>query len=209
MIRARDQLLLDVSHELRSPLTRLRVAIELLPDGRQREGMTADIAEMEAMIAELLELERLRDGLRIAPVDLAPIVRDVAAAFGARVVSLPAALMANADAEKMRIVLRNLIENAVKYSLPDSAPVEVSAAVDDAHVVIRVTDDGVGVPEEDRASLFEPFFRVDRSRSKMPGGYGLGLSICKRIVEAHGGTIAMQPNARRGTTFTVTLPSSA
>lgn len=205
MIRARDRLLLDVSHELRSPLTRMRVAIELLPEGRQRDGMAADVAEMEAMIGELLELERLRDGrgLRMAPVDLAPIIRDVAGAF---VVALPATLFIEADGEKLRIVLRNLIENAVKYSLPDSAPVEVSAAADEAQVVIRVTDDGQGVPEEDRQSLFEPFFRVDRSRSKMPAGYGLGLSICKRIVEGHGGTIAVQANAERGTTFVVTLP---
>jgi signal transduction histidine kinase len=207
MIRGRDRLLLDVSHELRSPLTRMRVAIELLPEGKERAGMTADIAEMEAMIAELLELERLRDGrgLRIAPVDLAPIVKEIAETFRARIVSLPTTLAVDADGEKMRIVLRNLLENAVKYSLPDSAPVEVSAAVDHEHAVIRVTDDGQGVPEEDRPSLFEPFFRVDRSRSKMPAGYGLGLSICKRIVEAHGGTISAEPNAGRGTTFTVTL----
>lgn len=211
MIRARDQLLLDVSHELRSPITRMRVAVELLPEGPQRAGMTADLAEMEAMIAELLELERLRDGrgLRLAPVDLAPIVREVAAAFGARIVSLPPTLPVDADAEKLRTVLRNLLENAVKYSLPDSAPVEVSAAVDAEHVVLRVADDGQGVPEEDRPSLFEPFFRVNRSRSKSPAaGYGLGLSICKRIVEAHGGTITVQPNAGRGTTFVVTLPAA-
>jgi signal transduction histidine kinase len=211
MIRARDRLLLDVSHELRSPLTRMRVAIELLPDGAARSGMIADVAEMEAMIAELLELERLRDGrgLRLARIDLAPIVRDVAAAFGQRVriVSLPGQLPLDADAEKLRTVLRNLLENAVKYSLPDSAPVELSAARDDEHVVLRVTDDGQGVPEEDRAALFEPFFRVDRARSKTPAGYGLGLSICKRIVEAHGGTIAVEANAGRGTTFVVTLPA--
>ncbi len=204
MIRARDRLLLDVSHELRSPLTRMRVAIELLPEGKERTGMAADIAEMEAMIAELLELERLRDGrgLRLARIDLAPIVRDVAASFrdrppGVRVIALPAELPVDADGEKIRTVLRNLLENAVKYSLPGSAAVEASAAIDDAHVVLRVTDDGQGVPEEDRPSLFEPFFRVDRSRSKMPAGYGLGLSICKRIIDAHGGTIAVQPNAGR------------
>src|ERR1051325_9798983 len=208
MIRARDQLLLDVSHELRSPLTRMRVAIELLPDGAARDGMIADVAAMDAMIAELLELERLRDGrgMRIARIDLAPIVRDVAAAFpGVRVV-IPATLPIDADADKMHIVVRNLVENAVKYSLPDSAPVEVSAAIDDEHVVIRVSDDGAGVPEEAREAVFEPFFRVDRSRAKS-SGYGLGLSICKRIVSAHGGTIAMQPNAGRGTTFIVTLPA--
>ncbi len=209
MIRARDRLLLDVSHELRSPITRMRVAVELLPEGPQRDGMTADLAEMEAMIAELLELERLREGrgLRIARVDLSPIVHEVADAFDARIVALPAALHVDADGEKLRVVLRNLIENAVKYSLPDSAPVEVSAAADGEHVVIRVTDDGQGVPEEDRASLFEPFFRVDRSRSKMPAGYGLGLSICKRIVEAHGGTIGVQANAGRGMTFVLVIPS--
>jgi signal transduction histidine kinase len=209
MIRARDQLLLDVSHELRSPLTRLRVAIELLPDERHRAAMAADIAEMEAMIAELLELERLRDGrgLQLARTDLAEIVRDVVdSKSGVRIVSLPRELPIDADAEKLRIVLRNLIENAIKYSLPDSKPVEISGACDDENVVLRVTDDGPGVPDEDRATLFEPFFRVNRSRTKSPAGYGLGLSICKRIVEAHRGTISMQNNPGRGATFTVSLP---
>ena len=209
MIRARDQLLLDVSHELRSPLTRLRVAIELLPDESRRAAMAGDIAEMEAMIAELLELERLRDGrgLRIARIDLAEIVREVVGSNrSVHIVSLPRELPIDADAEKMRIVLRNLIENAIKYSLPDSGPVEISAACDAESVVLRVTDDGPGVPDEDRATLFEPFFRVNRSRTKSPAGYGLGLSICKRIVEAHGGTITMQNNAGRGATFVVSLP---
>ena len=71
---------------------------------------------------------------------------------------------------------------------------------------MRVRDDGPGIPEADLASLFEPFFRVNRSRSKTTAGYGLGLSICKRIVEAHGGTITAENNAGRGATFTVTLP---
>ncbi len=213
MIRARDRLLLDVSHELRSPITRMRVAVELLPEGRERAGMTADLAEMEAMIAELLELERLRDGrgLRIARIDLAPVVRELAAAFrdrppGVRIVAMPAEVIVEGDAEKLRIVLRNLLENAIKYSLPDSAPVEVLVEAGDEAVTIRVTDDGQGVPEEDRASIFEPFFRVDRARTRAPGGYGLGLSICKRIVEASGGRISAHANARRGMGFVVELP---
>jgi signal transduction histidine kinase len=209
MIRARDQLLLDVSHELRSPLTRLRVAIELLPDERHRAAMAGDVAEMEAMIAELLELERLRDGrgLQIARTDLAEIVREVVDAKpGVRIVSLPREIPIDADAEKLRIVLRNLVENAIKYSLPDSNPVEISGAYDDQSIVLRVTDDGPGVPDEDRATLFDPFFRVNRSRTKSPAGYGLGLSICKRIVEAHHGRITMQNNPGRGATFTVSLP---
>jgi two-component system sensor histidine kinase VicK len=106
----------------------------------------------------------------------------------------------------MRTVIRNLLENAIKYSLPDSRAVEVSAAQNGEYVVIRVTDDGPGIPERDIPSLFEPFFRVDRSRSKKTGGYGPGLSISKRIVEVHGGTIAVHNNRERGTSFVITLP---
>jgi signal transduction histidine kinase len=213
MIRARDQLLLDVSHELRSPLTRLKVALELLPGSEKRTQMTADIAEMEIMISEMLELERLRDGrsIRVARQDLIPLLHDVAGGFrnrppGVRLISGVQELPLDGDADKLRIVFRNLLENAVKYSLADSRAVQISTAADDSIVVVRVSDDGPGIPEADAPNLFEPFFRVDRSRSKKTGGYGLGLSICKRIVEAHGGSIAVENNPGRGASFIVSLP---
>jgi signal transduction histidine kinase len=213
MIRARDQLLLDVSHELRSPLTRVRVAVELLPEGADRDRLAADVMEMDAMIAELLELERLRNGRGIHPArqNLASIVREVATGFenrppGVRIIALPREILVDVDGETMRTVLRNLLENAIKYSLPDSSAVEVSAACDAQNVVLRITDDGPGIPDEERVSIFEPFFRLNRSRSKTPTGYGLGLSICKRIIEAHGGSIAVENGASRGAVFEVTLP---
>jgi signal transduction histidine kinase len=212
-IQARDQLLLDVSHELRSPLTRMKVALELLPDDERRAGMAADVAEMEAMVTELLELERLRDGggLRRERHDLSKAVREAAAAFegrhpGVRVALPPGPVELEVDGEKLRVVLRNLLENAAKYALPDSRPVELSLVEEPGAAVVRVRDDGPGIPEADLGSLFEPFFRVDRSRSKRTGGYGLGLSICKRVVEAHGGTIAAENNPGRGATFTLRLP---
>lgn len=213
MVRAREQLLLDVSHELRSPLTRMKVALALLPDGEKKLRMTADVAEMEAMITELLELERLRDGrgIRTERQDLVPVLRQVAASFGdrppgVRVVSTPPEVGLDFDGDRMRTLLRNLIENAFKFSLPDSRPVAVSASEAGGEVVVRVTDDGPGIPESDLASLFEPFFRVDRSRSRKTGGYGLGLSICKRVVEAHGGSVTAENNPGRGATFVVRLP---
>jgi signal transduction histidine kinase len=213
MLRARDQLLLDVSHELRSPLTRMKVALALLPDGEKKTRMEADVAEMEAMITELLELERFRDGrgIRTERRDLVPILREVGRAFeegrpGVRVTSSAPELPLDIDGDRVRIVVRNVVENAVKYSLPDSHPVEVSATRNGGTVVVRVTDDGPGIPEADLDRLFEPFFRVDRSRSKKTGGYGLGLSICKRIMEAHGGRIAADNNAGRGAAFTLTFP---
>lgn len=213
MIRARDQLLLDVSHELRSPLTRMKVALALLPEGDKRRRIEADVAEMEAMLAELLELERLREGrgIRTERQDLIAVLREMAESFedrppGVRFVSSASELSVDIDGDKIRTVLRNLLENAVKYSLPDSRPIVVSVTEEETTVVVRVTDDGPGIPETDLASLFEPFFRVDRSRSKKSGGYGLGLSICKRIMEAHGGSIEAASNAGRGARFTLILP---
>lgn len=216
MIQARDQLLLDVSHELRSPLTRMRVALALLPDDENRAGMGGDLNEMEAMITELLELERLRDGrgIRCERQDLVPILRDVAKSYGerppgVRFAGVPPGILLDIDGEKIRTVLRNVFENAAKYSLPNSRPVEVSAEQSSERVVVRISDDGPGIPDADISNLFEPFFRVDRSRSKKTGGYGLGLSICKRIMEAHGGNIVVQNNAGGGASFILTLPTTA
>jgi signal transduction histidine kinase len=215
MVRSRDQLLLDVSHELRSPVTRLKVALELTGDADLKARMAADLAEMEIMIGELIELERLRDGrgLKTARQDVVPILEDIARNVhdrppGVRLVPVKSPVIAEFDADRIRIVIRNLLENAIKYSLPESRAVEISAAENGERISISVSDNGPGIPEDDLPNLFEPFFRVDRSRSRKTGGYGLGLSIAKRIVEAHGGTIGVKNNAERGASFIVTLPKA-
>ena len=216
MIQARDQLLLDVSHELRSPLTRLKVALALLPEDENKAGMAGDLNEMEAMIAELLELERIREGrgIRREIKDLVPVVREAAAGCrngrpGVHLVLPPTEVLLDMDREKIKTVLRNLLENACKFSLPDSRPVEILVRDDAETVIVRVSDDGPGIPEPDIPNLFEPFYRVDRSRSRKTGGYGLGLSICKRIMEAHGGSIAVSNNAGRGASFILTFPNAS
>jgi signal transduction histidine kinase len=214
MVRARDQLLLDVSHELRSPLTRLKVALALLPDSAKKTQAEADAAEMEAMITELLEFERLRDPrtLRTTREDLVALLREAARTYregppGIRVSAHPPEIPADLDADGVRTILRNLLGNAAKYSLPDSREIELSAKCDGLNLIVQVKDDGPGIPDADLAYLFDPFFRVDRSRSRKTGGYGLGLSICKRIVEAHGGRIQATNNPGRGACFTLTFPA--
>jgi len=213
MVVSRDQLLLDVSHELRSPLTRLKVALALLPDSAKKAQAESDVAEMDAMIGELLEFERLREG-RTRPltrVDLGSVLHEAARPWqegppGVRVRVSPSEIPAAVDVDGVRTVLRNLLGNAVKYSLPDSRPVELSLTSTESALVLRVIDDGPGIPEADLERVFDPFFRVDRSRSRKTGGYGLGLSICKRIVEAHGGRIDASNNPGRGACFTLSFP---
>jgi signal transduction histidine kinase len=213
MIQARDQLLLDVSHELRSPLTRLKVALALLPDDENKSGMAGDLNEMEAMITELLELERLREGRGILRQrrDLAPLLLELAHTSnsgppGIRTLAIPSEIPLDIDSEKIRTVLRNLLENARKFSLPDSRPIEIEVAENSESLLVRVRDNGVGIPDIDLPNLFEPFYRVDRSRSRKTGGYGLGLSICKRIMEAHGGSISVTSNPGRGSCFLLAFP---
>ena len=213
MIQARDQLLLDVSHELRSPLTRLKVALALLPDDENKAGMVGDLNEMEAMITELLELERMREGrgIRRERQELAPLLRELAAAFnsgppGVRFIAPACETPLDIDREKIKTVFRNLLENARKFSLPDSRRIEITIENEAEATIVRVRDDGPGIPAADLPNLFEPFYRVDRSRSRKTGGYGLGLSICKRIMEAHGGSIGVANNSSRGASFAVSFP---
>jgi signal transduction histidine kinase len=212
MIGSRDQLLLDVSHELRSPLTRMKVALALCPDSPHHQSLATNIAEMEAMIDELLELERLRQGrgLRLEPHDLVAIAHEAVAAFagqfpGVTLGDAPAQARVTVDADRVRSVLRNLLDNAAKYALPDSQPTRISIDEREQSCIVCIEDDGPGIPEQDRTGLFEPFFRADRSRSRKTGGYGLGLSLCKRIMDAHGGSITVRPSHGRGTTFVLTF----
>jgi signal transduction histidine kinase len=218
MVRSREQLLLDVSHELRSPLTRIKVALEMAPEGMAKESIRDDLGEMEAMISEILETARLDSAhgkLNLEPADLGLLLSEAAAdadmrAPGARTV--PAKLgpgpMARIDRARVRKVLGNILDNAVKFSQGRSAPVEASIESAADRIVVRIKDKGVGIPADELPRLFEPFYRVDRSRSRETGGYGLGLSLCKRIMEAHGGSISITSREGEGTEVTLIFPTS-
>lgn len=217
-IGLRDQLLLDVSHELRTPITRIRLALEMGPDGMAKESIQDDLKEMEAMISEILETARMDSAngkLNLEDVDLsalaAEIVNDAAARSpGARLIGIPAGagMVIRADRARVRKVLANVIDNAVKFSREGAKPVEVRIEAGPDEVTVRVEDHGVGIPESELPKIFEPFYRVDRSRSRETGGYGLGLSLCKRIMEAHGGSIAIASRPGEGTEVCLAFPRS-
>ncbi|MBN2009055.1 HAMP domain-containing histidine kinase [candidate division KSB1 bacterium] len=215
MLHARDQLLMDVSHELRSPITRMKIALEFMPEGEHRRRMADDLAELETMITEILESERLNGAhgkLHLNNTDIVALLNEVSAAYADRHpgVQLPtnySTIIVMIDAERMRLLFKNLLDNATKYALPDSGTIQVEIEKKENVMTIFIRDDGPGIPDEHLPYLFEPFYRVDKSRSKKTGGYGLGLSLCKKIVEAHGGTIAIKNNLdKRGVQVTIQLP---
>jgi signal transduction histidine kinase len=208
MLHSKEQLLLDVSHELRTPLTRMKVALEFLADSQAKQSLQGDIEEMEKMVSEILETARRQhkyENLKKQLTNLADLIKQTTAAFenqppGVEIVDLPSEIEVEIDAEQVKTVFENVLNNAIKYSEAESKPVQVTCNLQKSYAVIRIKDFGIGVPQEDLARIFEPFYRVDKSRAKDTGGYGLGLSLCKTIMEAHGGKIEIDSRPQEGTT---------
>jgi signal transduction histidine kinase len=216
MLHTKEQLLLDVSHELRTPLTRMKVALEFLEDSQAKQSLQADIEEMEKMVTEILETARRQhkyENLKKQPTNLAGLLKQTLTAFenqppGIEMVDLPSEIEAEVDPEQIKTVFENVLNNAIKYSQPDSEPIEVSYKHRESFAVVRITDKGIGIPEEELSHIFEPFYRVDKSRTKDTGGYGLGLSLCKTIMEAHDGKIEVTSGPEEGTTVSLFFPLS-
>ncbi|MBU3915012.1 HAMP domain-containing histidine kinase [bacterium] len=214
LLYSKEQLMLNVSHELRSPLTRMKIAIELLGDDSKKDGIAEDINQMESMISELLESARLesKNGeLDVKETDLVKTVAETCEQYKHISPRIKTSLPANSincfiDRTRIQSVLRNLLENALKYSNKKDQPVSVVLTKENRTAIITILDEGEGIPAKDLPHVFEPFYRVDKSRSKETGGYGLGLSICRKIVEAHDGRISMRSIHGKETEVTIELP---
>jgi signal transduction histidine kinase len=213
MLNDQDRLMADVSHELRSPLARIKVALEMIPPSNKREQIATDIREMEALTSALLERERIKnrtDRRDVEEFELAAVIRSIVESFDdatpAVVLADPAdALNIRADKALLRVLFQNLVDNAVKFSLDDSGPIEVRLESDGDEISVIVDDDGAGIPDDMTSRVLEPFVKLDPARGHRRG-YGLGLNLCSRIVQAHGGSIAIQSRQPRGTRVLVTLP---
>jgi two-component system sensor histidine kinase BaeS len=221
--RLRRNMVADVAHELRTPLSNLKGYLEAIADG----VIKPDEAAIKSLYEEASSLSRLVEDLQelsladagklniiVQPEDISRLIKETVTVFQAKAAAksltisadLPAALPpVNIDSHRIRQVLYNLLDNAVAHTGKEGR-ITVTAHEKKNRVYISVADTGEGIPPEDLPMIFERFYRVDKSRARATGGSGLGLTIAKRLVESHGGTIEVRSQPGQGSTFTFNLP---
>ena len=219
---ARQRWMADVAHELRTPVAILKGEVEALADGvrqldaRAISSLSEEIEQLSTLIGDLQTLALSDAGslcLSREPLDLRALVQQVAESFRERLAErgisielhAPQDVRLTADPQRLRQLLQNLLENTARYVLTGGS-VRVALTAGDRAVELTVEDSGPGVAEAQLGSLFERFYRVEQGRSRVGGGSGLGLSICRSIVEAHGGRIRAEASPLGGLAIHVRLP---
>jgi signal transduction histidine kinase len=206
-IQQRAHILAAITHDLQTPLTRLRLRLEKVDDPDLREKLIGDMSAMQSMVREGLDLARSMDSAEpVQPLHLDSLIDstciDAADAGQAVTVSGTTGVSMMARPVALRRCLTNLIDNAVKYG----KSAHVTAAVEGLFAVIRIRDNGPGIPEAELEKVFEPFYRLENSRSRETGGSGLGLTIALNIAEQHGGTLRLSNHPEGGLEVVLMLP---
>jgi two-component system osmolarity sensor histidine kinase EnvZ len=206
----RTEMLAGVSHDLKTPLTRMKLALAMMHDDADIRALKSDIAEMEHMLDDYLAFARGEGGEESEEIDLGELVRDTAVAAakaravpdGRLTVTAPGQFLLSVKKAALRRCLTNLVDNALKAG----RQVAVTLSRGERQAEIAVEDDGPGIPEQRREEAFRPFHRLDRGRNLQAGGSGLGLAIARDIARAHGGDIILDKSAMGGLKAIIRLP---
>lgn len=217
----RKRLTTDVAHELRTPLTAVTLYLEAMIEGlwevtpERLKGCHEELIRMSSLVADIQQLATVEgDNLQLhkTKIDLLEIVKAVGGNLSAQAQAKGQTLaisgeetMVEADRERIQQVLVNLVSNAMKYT-PQNGHIRIETEDNVGYGIVRVKDDGVGIAEEDLPLIFERFYRTDQSRDRRTGGTGIGLTIAKSIVIAHGGTISVESKLGEGSCFTISIP---
>lgn len=213
MLEAKRQLLLAISHELRTPITKAKLRLEFMPDSDEKEQLREDIDEIDLLISDLLEAERLNNEhavLAEEPVYMAEFVQGVAEQFenyaGELKIEVPEEdQLFNIDRLRVRLLITNLLNNAIRHA--EGNLIQVKLQFEEDQAILEVIDAGEGIPAEHLQQITEPFYRADSSRQRHTGGFGLGLYLCRLIAEAHGGRLRIESELGEGTHITVNIPN--
>ena len=215
MLAAKQRLNLGVSHELRSPLTRARLEVELLEDSKIKEDLLNEINAMETIIANLLDSEAINYGhkkLKLELFELSDMISQLIQKSGfladSNIAFIPLDYAAQVEADKtlFEVMIKNILENALRYNPVEGEPIQIRVEQVEDTYEIKIRDFGPGFSKEDLTKVTEPFYRTGQSRSRQSGGFGLGLYLCKQIVEAHQGTIAIANHEETGAVVAITIP---
>jgi len=229
LVKVEKELVANVAHELRTPLSRIRVALDIAGEGdaatarASLDDINLDLAELEALIDDVLTAARLELGasrarlpLNLQSMPCATLIGESVARFRIRHPAHRVELASDAslptlaaDPVLLRRALDNLLDNAAKYSPDTSRPIVLEVRRDGDRLCLEIRDSGVGISRRDLGRVFSPFFRVERSRARSAGGVGLGLTLARQVVEAHGGRIRLDSTPGAGTTARIELPVRA
>ena len=212
MLEAKRQLLMAISHELRTPITKAKLRMEFMPESDEKDQLKEDINEIDLLISDLLEAERLNNdhsALVSERVLLANFIRSIAESFKSNNGEIDIEIPVNdlefeIDKLRIRLLITNLLNNAVRHGKGNLINVRVSFSGDRG--IIEVKDNGEGISEEHITQITEPFYRADSARQRNTGGFGLGLYLCRLIAQAHGGEMIIVSQEGQGTQITVNLP---
>lgn len=212
MLEAKRQLLMAISHELRTPLTKAKLRLEFMPESEEREHLREDIDEIDLLISDLIEAERLNGDhsvLVVETVNFSEFIGSVAHQFdnydgGIEFESPDQDQEFLIDKLRIRLLITNLLNNSIRHG--EGNPILVKINYFEEQASIEVIDQGEGISEEHLSQISEPFYRADSSRQRNTGGFGLGLYLCRLISEAHGGNLNIQSQVGKGTHITVQIP---
>ena len=210
MIEARDKLLRSVNHELRAPLSRMKMDLEFIDNKEIQKSLNTDIEQMHDLVNELMEIEKLKvEGLKNTQVSLGKLIRDIIEDLSLDLDKLifneNEKFVIEGDEKKLSKLFKNLIENAFKYK-SDEGNVVINMSNRAENTIVTIMNEGSSISSEDLPFLFEPFFRAKGSDEReQKEGYGIGLNICKEIIDAHRAKIQVSSKKDHGTTFKVTF----
>lgn len=210
MLESKRQLLLGISHELRSPIARSKVNLELLQQNKHVDALRQDMNLMQQLIEELIEGERLNNNhtaLQLSRFNIGQLISELIQHdfVDKKIQHAIIDCFIEADMARIKLLLRNVIQNAFTHNKTDAYP-KIRVTQNKTHCAIDITDHGQGIAEEHIPHLTDPFYRADPSRQRQTGGYGLGLYLCSVIVKAHHGHFKISSEVGQGTTVHIELP---